>query len=240
MPKLVKEKVAIITAASQGIGAACARELTRNGYRLALMSRSSELQKLADSLDAKDILTFNGSVSNVSDLQEFVTLTLDKYGAIDAVVNNTGHPDRGELLELSDEQWLSALDLVVLNVVRMARLVTPAMLNAGGGSFVNITTLGAREPDSNFPLSSTLRAATGAFTKLYSDKYGAKNIRMNNVLPGFINSYEAPAGVIEKTPLGRQGDVQEVAEVVSFLLSDKASYITGQSILVDGGLSRST
>jgi NAD(P)-dependent dehydrogenase (short-subunit alcohol dehydrogenase family) len=176
----VSEKVAIVTAAGSGMGAACARELASRGYAVALMSPSGKAEDLAKEIGG---LGFTGSVTEVADLESLVGETLDRYGRIDGVVNSTGHPASGEILELTDEQWHEALDLLVLNVVRMARLVTPAMLGQGGGAIVNVSTFSAFEPSPFFPLSSSLRAALAGFAKLYSDRYAAEGVRMNNILP---------------------------------------------------------
>ena len=227
------DKVAIITAASRGMGAACARELTVRGYRLALMSRSEEGHHLAEELGG---LGIRGSVTEPRDLELLVSATLDRYGRIDAVVNNTGHPPKGELLALSDDDWHTALDLVVLNVVRMARLVTPPMAHEGGGAIVNISTFAAYEPSLDFPLSASLRAALGSFTKLYAKRWAAAGIRMNNVLPGFIDTYPESEEIVASIPTGRYGRVEEIAGTVAFLLSEGAGYINGENIKVDGAL----
>lgn len=231
-----KEKAAIVTAAGSGIGAACARELASQGYAVALMSPSGKAEDLAKELGG---LGFTGSVTEESDLESLVGETLDRYGRIDGVVNSTGHPASGEILELTGEQWHEALDLVVLNVVRMARLVTSAMLRKGGGAIVNVSTFSAFEPSPAFPLSSALRAALAGFAKLYADRYAAEGIRMNNVLPGYIESFEIDDETRETIPMRRQGSVAEVAKTAAFLLSDDAGYVTGQNIRVDGGLTRS-
>jgi NAD(P)-dependent dehydrogenase (short-subunit alcohol dehydrogenase family) len=181
-----------------------------------------------------------GSVTEVGDLESLVGEALDRYGRIDGVVNSTGHPPSGEILDLTDEQWHEALDLVVLNVVRIARLVTPAMVRQGGGAIANISTYSAFEPSPEFPLSSSsLRAALAGFTKLYSDRYAAEGIRMNNILPGYIESFEIDEETRRSIPMQRQGSVAEIAKTAAFLLSDDSGYITGQSIRVDGGLTRS-
>lgn len=164
---------------------------------------------------------------------------MERYGRIDAVINNTGHPPKGELLDISDENWHAGLDMVLMNVVRMARLVTPIMQKQGSGAFVNISTFAAFEPSLAFPVSSALRAALGSFTKLYADRYAADNIHMNNILPGYIESYAIDEAIRAKIPLGRSGSVEEIADTAVFLLSSRAGYITGQNIRVDGGISRS-
>jgi len=184
-------------------------------------------------------IALTGSVTEPGDLEKLVKKTLEAYGRIDALVNNTGHPPKGPLLEISDQDWHLGLDLLLLNVVRMARLVTPVMQEQGGGSIVNISTFAAFEPDPAFPVSCSLRTALASFTKLYADRYAADGIRMNNILPGFIDSYPESAETISKIPAGRYGRVSEIASTARFLLSDEAGYITGQNIRVDGGLTHS-
>lgn len=228
------QKVAIVTASGRGMGEAIARRLSADGYRLALMSNGGGAETLSTELGGWAI---TGSVTDLDDLESLVNGTLERYGKISAVVNNTGHPPKGELLEISDEDWHSGLDMVVLNVVRMARLVTPHL--SPGSAIVNISTFAAFEPDPGFPVSASLRAALAGFTKLYSDKYAGAGIRMNNVLPGFIESYEVSAESAAQIPMGRAGRVSEIADAVSFLLSEGAGYITGQNIRVDGGITRS-
>jgi NAD(P)-dependent dehydrogenase (short-subunit alcohol dehydrogenase family) len=229
-------KVAIITAASSGIGAAIARKLHSLNYELVLMSNSEKIKPIATELGVKYV---QGSVTEVSDLQKLVELAHTTYGRIDVVVNNTGHPAKGELLEITDADWHASLDLVLLNVTRMAQLVVPIMTQAGGGSIVNISSYFAFEPSLAYPVSSALRAALGSYCKLFADRYGEENIRMNNILPGFINSYPVDGATVAKIPLKRAGTVAEIANTVAFLASEDAGYITGQNITVDGGLGRS-
>jgi len=230
------EKVAIITAASRGMGAAIARELAERDYRVALMSTSGNADNLADELGG---IAVQGSVLNVVDLENLVSKTMDTYGRVDAVVNNTGHPPKGDLLSISDDDWHLGMDMVMLNVVRMARLVTPIMQTQGHGAIVNISTFAAFEPSASFPVSATFRAALASFTKIYADQYAPENIRMNNVLPGFIDSYPESDEIVARIPMGRFGKVEEIAKTTAFLVSDDASYITGQNLRVDGGITRS-
>jgi NAD(P)-dependent dehydrogenase (short-subunit alcohol dehydrogenase family) len=230
------ERVAVVTAAGSGMGAACARELARIGYRVALMSPSGEAGKLAEELGG---LGLAGSVMETGDLESLVGETLDRYGRIDGIINSTGHPPSGDILDLTDDEWHEALDLVLLNVVRTARLVTPVMVHQEGGAIVNISTFSAFEPSPTFPLSSSLRAALAGFTKLYSDRYAAEGIRMNNILPGYMENFEIDEETLHSIPMQRQGALAEIAKTAAFLLSDDSGYITGQNIRVDGGITRS-
>lgn len=227
--------VAIVTAASKGMGAAIARELHSRGYHLSLLARSENIGEIARETDA---LAIQGSVTEPADLERLVQMTLDRHGRIDAVVNHTGHPPKGELLAIPDADWHAGLDIVLMNVVRMSRLVTPVMEKAGKGAIVNISSFAAFEPDADFPVSASLRTALAAFTKLYADRYAKVGIRMNNLLPGFIDSLPEKSERTARIPMGRYGTVEEVAKTAAFLLSDDAGYITGQNILVDGGLVR--
>lgn len=229
-------KVAVVTAAGSGIGEACARKLNEQGYTPVLLSRSGSAVAVANELGGDG---FEGSVTNPDDLAALVETTYEQYGRIDAVVNNTGHPASGDLLEISDEEWYDGLDLVLLNTVRMARLVTPIMEDQGQGAFVNISTFSAFEPSSVFPVSSVLRAGLGSFTKLYADQHAANGIRMNTVQPGFVDSHEVDEETREQIPMERPAQTEEIADTVAYLLSSESSYITGQNIRVDGGLTES-
>ena len=228
-------KVAVITAGGGGMGAAVARELHRCGYEVALMSRSEAAEELALELGG---LGLRGSVTDAQALETLVRKTLDQYGRIDAVVNHTAHPPKGELLDISDEQWRDGFDMLILNVVRMSRLVTPAMLRGGGGAIVNITTFAALEPELALPVSCTLRAGLASYAKLYADRYAAEGIRMNNLLPGYIDSLNHTEETRSRIPMQRIGTTTEVAKTAAFLLSEGAGYITGQNIIVDGGVTR--
>jgi NAD(P)-dependent dehydrogenase (short-subunit alcohol dehydrogenase family) len=225
------DKVAIVTAASKGMGAAIARELARRDYRLAVLSTSDALDTLAREIGA---VAVRGSTAEPRDLERLVKTTLERFGRIDAVVNNTGHPPKRELLEISDAEWRLGFDMVLMNVVRMARLVTPHMEKAGGGAIVNISSTGAVEPA--FPVSSVGRAGLSVFAKLYAQRYAPAKIRMNNLLPGFNDSWPDTPEVVARIPMGRFGTVAEVAGTVAFLLSPEAAYITGQNIIIDGGM----
>lgn len=230
------KKVILVTAASRGIGKACAEALADDHHKLILMSRSDDLFPLADRLDARPI---KGSVDSAQDIERVIGFTYEKYGRIDVVINNTGHAAKGKLIDLTDGDWKAGLDLLLLNVIRMSRMVTPIMKNQGGGSIVNISTFAAKEPSLDFPVSSVMRAALSNYAKLFAKEYGAHKIRMNNVLPGYIDSYPADLKTIEQIPLLRQGTPGEIADLVKYLALDNSSYITGQDFIIDGGFTRS-
>ncbi len=233
---MTQKNTAIVTAAGKGIGAAIAIELASAGYDLALMSPSGGAEALSNELDGVGV---TGSVTEPADLEKLVNLTMERFGRIDAVVNHTGHPPKGPILEIPDSDWHKGLDMLLLNVVRMMRLVTPIMVRQGGGGVVNISTCPIFEPDAAFPVSGVIRAGLANFAKMYSDQYAAQGIRMNNVLPGFINSLEETEERRQRIPMRRYGTVEEIAKTVRFLLSTDAGYITGQNIRVDGGITRS-
>jgi NAD(P)-dependent dehydrogenase (short-subunit alcohol dehydrogenase family) len=228
-------KVALLTGAGKGMGAACARELVTRGWQVALLSPSGSAEKLAKELGGIGV---TGSVVETADLQRLVDAAMAKWGRIDGVVTSTGHPPKGDLLSLDDAAWRTGLDLIILDVVKLARIVTPIMEKQGGGAWVNISTFAAFEPDLAFPISCALRAGLGAFAKLYADRYAKAGIRMNNLLPGFVDSLPVKEALLPKIPLGRYGTTAEIAKTAAFLLSDDAGYITGQNLRVDGGLTR--
>ena len=229
-------KVVIVTAAGKGMGAAIVKRLTADGCRIAAMSPSGAAKSLAESVGG---IGLNGSTAKAEDIAALVEATMKAYGRIDGVVNNTGHPPKGPLLDIADVAWRDGFDLVHLSVVRMARLVTPIMQRQGGGAFVNILTYATFEPEADFPVSGPLRAAVAAFAKVYADQFAAQGIRMNNVLPGFIDSFPADEKRTRRIPMGRYGTTAEIADAVAFLLSERSSYITGQNLRVDGGITRS-
>ncbi|MCA9988139.1 MAG: SDR family oxidoreductase [Anaerolineales bacterium] len=232
----MSQKVAIITAAGSGMGAAIARELAAQEYKVAILSSSGKGEALAQELGG---LGITGSNREPADLARLVDATMAEYGRIDAVVNSAGHGPKGDLLGLSDEDWVLGMEVYFLNVVRISRLVTSHLIAGGGGAIVNISTYATFEPEASFPTSGAFRSSLAAFTKLYADKYAADNIRMNNILPGFINSLPEKEQFKARIPLGRYGTVAEVAQTAAFLVSSGAAYITGQNIRVDGGITRS-
>ena len=229
-------KVALITAAGSGMGAAIARKLAADGYAIAINSSSGKGEALAEELGG---IAVTGSNLEPGVLKALVDAALDKWGRIDAVVNSAGHGPKGPVLELTDEDWHLGLDVYLMNVIRMTRLVVPIMEKQGGGAIVNISTYATFEPEEAFPTSGVFRAGLAAFTKLVTDKYGAAGIRMNNLLPGFVDSQPEKEAFRARIPMGRYGRVEEIAEVAAFLASDASSYVTGQNLRVDGGITRS-
>lgn len=234
--KQESNRVVLITAASKGIGASVAREFAGQGYRVALLARSNTVHALAQELGG---LAVTGSITDLASLKALVDAAMQQWGRIDVVVNNTGHPAKGGLLELSEESWREGYALILESVMRLARLVTPIMERQGSGAFVTVSSYAAVRPELGRPVSSVLRAALGAWTKLHAEECAGKGIRVNAVMPGFVDSYEAPAETIAQIPMQRIGRVAELAKVIAWLASNEASYITGQSLLVDGGMVRS-
>lgn len=232
----MSKKVALITAAGSGMGAGIARKLAEDNYIVGIFSSSGKGEELAEELGGFGV---TGSNLNQDDLQKMVDLAMERYGRIDAVVNSAGHGPKGDILALSDEDWHQGMEVYFLNVVRMCRLVTPIFEQQGNGAIVNISTFALFEPESAFPTSGAFRASLAAFTKLYADQYAPANIRINNILPGFINSLPEKEHFKARIPMGRYGTVEEIAATAAFLLSDGAAYITGQNLRVDGGITRS-
>ncbi len=233
---MADKKVALIVGGGSGIGADAARNLASKGYDVGVMSSSGKGEELGKELGG---LGFTGSNLVVTDIDEYVKQALDKFGRIDGVVNCTGHGPKGAVDEISDEDWHLGMDYYMLNVIRMTRAVLPTMLKQQSGSIVNISTFAAFEPDPDFPTSAVFRASLAGYTKLFSNKFAAQGIRMNNILPGFIDSLPEKDDRVARIPAGRYANVSELSETISFMISDASSYITGQNLRVDGGLTAS-
>ena len=228
-------KVAIVTAGGSGMGAACARKLASDGYKVAILSSSGKGEALARELGGIGV---TGSNQSNDDLKRLVDETMKAFGRIDALVNSAGHGPRDEILKITDEQWHTGMDVYLLSAIRPARLVAPIMAAQRQGAIVNISTAWAFEPSAMFPTSGVFRAGLAAFTKLFADKYAPDNVRMNNVLPGWIDSLPEKDERRDMVPMARYGTADEIAATVAFLVSDGAGYITGQNLKVDGGLMR--
>lgn len=228
--------VAIITAGGSGMGAAAARALAAAGHQVAILSSSGKGEALAAELGGIGV---TGSNQSETDLAHLVDATMARWGRIDAVVNSAGHGPKGDLLAISDADWHLGMEFYLMNVVRIARLVTPQMQQQKSGSIVNISTYATFEPEAAFPTSGVFRAGLASFAKLYADRYAADGIRMNNVLPGYIDSLPEKEERRTRIPMGRYGSSAEVGELIAFLAGDKSGYITGQNIRIDGGITRS-
>ncbi|MEM1256332.1 MAG: SDR family oxidoreductase [Cyanobacteria bacterium P01_H01_bin.21] len=226
-------KVVIVTAASRGIGAGCAKELAAQGYNVSLLARSAAVVDLAQSLQG---IALQGSLSSATDLETLVQSTLDKWDRIDAVVMSFGDPPRPDLLDISDQMWLDNFEMLFLSVVRLTRLVTEPMQRQGGGAIVTISACDSQEPSLGTPYSGTLRMAMEGFTKLYAKRYRRDRIRINSIAPYFVaddltelEGWDVPDDLM----WGRPATYQELAKAVSFLLSDDAKFISGTTLKID-------
>lgn len=253
-----KTPVALVTGASRGIGAATARLLAHRGYRLALMSRSA-CGDIASELGAWH---YAGSLSDEGDIRSFVDGAAARYGRLDALVVSTGRyssildkadvtPSNGpgglgydpgfkpDIFSVPRAAWHDALDLLVLSTVSLAKFATPHLLASGGGAIVAVSGMEAAEPQLRY-LLSPVRSAIHGFARLYSDRYASNGIRMNCVLPGMLENADqhSDPGLLRSIPAGRAGTLEEIAETIAFLASPASSYITAQTLLVDGGVNR--
>ena len=229
-------KVALITAGGSGMGAASAKRLAADGYKVAVLSSSGKGEALAADLGGIGV---TGSNQSTDDIKRLVDGAMAAYGRIDVLVNWAGHGPRAPILEITDEDWHKGMEIYLMPILRTARLVAPIMVAQGGGSIINISTAWAFEPSAMFPTSAVFRAGLASYTKIFADDFGPKNVRMNNILPGWIDSLPATEARRQSVPMGRYGRAEEIAATVAFLASDGGGYITGQNLRVDGGITRS-
>jgi NAD(P)-dependent dehydrogenase (short-subunit alcohol dehydrogenase family) len=229
-------KVALITAGGSGMGAAAAKRLAADGFQVAILSSSGKGEALAGELGGIGV---TGSNQSNEDIKRVVDATMSAYGRIDVLVNSAGHGPRAPILEITDEDWHKGMEVYLLPIIRSARLVAPIMVKGGGGAIINISTAWAFEPSAMFPTSAVFRAGLASYTKIFADDFAPKNVRMNNILPGWIDSLPATEARRQSVPMGRYGRADEIAATVAFLASDGGGYITGQNLRVDGGITRS-
>lgn len=229
------QPVAIVTAASQGIGAACARRLSRDGFRLAVMSRGDSIHEIAKEVDG---LGLQGDLTDAVDINHLVGRTLEHYGRLDSVVINTGHLPKGPLLELTDENWMDGMDMVLMSVARLTRAAVPAMRTCGAaGTITCISGAASREVMDEFPISTVMRSGLTAFVRMAARQW-APDVRINSVLPGFVDSYDVTPEFMATIPTNRAATTDEIASLVSFLSTSESSYVTGESICIDGGMTK--
>lgn len=233
---MATEKVALVTAGGSGMGADAARRLAADGFRVAILSSSGKGEALAAELGGVGV---TGSNRSTDDHRRLVDFAMERWGRIDVLVNSAGHGPKGPILEISDDDWHLGMEVYLLNVIRPARLVTPIMVAQGGGTIINISTFATFEPDPLFPTSGVFRASLASFTKLFASRYAADNVRMNNILPGFIDSLPETEERRSRIPMGRYGRAEEVSGLIAYLASDAAAYVTGQNLRIDGGLTAS-
>jgi NAD(P)-dependent dehydrogenase (short-subunit alcohol dehydrogenase family) len=250
----LKGKVAVVTGGTEGIGRATALRLAQEGARVAICARRQEmLDKTAVEIKklGADALAVAADMSKSADVERFMKAVIGRFGRIDILVNNAGASARGKFLEVDDKTWGADLELKVFGAIRCTRLAVPYMKKQGGGRIINITISSAKQPGAESMPTSVSRAAGLAITKALSKEYAADNILVNTVCIGKIKSGQherryTKQGIsaedyyrqtAKDIPLGRVGEAEEVASVIAFLASDAASYMTGTSINLDGGMS---
>jgi len=250
----LKGKVAIVTGGTEGIGKATAMTLAREGAKVAICARGKALLDATTAEITKaggEVLAVSADMSKAADIKRFFDEVVQKFGRIDILVNNAGTSKRGKFLELQDEEWSADLELKVFGAIRCTRLAIPHMKKQGGGRVINITISGAKQPAAESYPTSISRAAGLAITKALSKEFAPDNILVNTICIGKIKSGQHERrftkdgisaddyyGKMSKDiPMKRVGEAQEVANVITFLASDAASYVTGTSINLDGGIS---
>ena len=253
----LKGKIALVAAASQGLGRAVAEELAREGSSLILCSRGgAPLEAAAESICkefAVPVVAVAADLSETANVERVVKAGLDRFGRIDILVTNIGGPPAGKFEDLSSEQWDAAHRLLLTSVLDLTRLVLPGMKERRWGRILNITSIASKQPVDNLILSNSLRAAVTGFAKTLANEVAADGVTVNNILPGYtrterlvdlidflaekenITSDEVKARWESEIPMRRLGEPSEFAALAAFLVSERASYITGSSIAVDGG-----
>jgi 3-oxoacyl-[acyl-carrier protein] reductase len=257
----LKGKVAVVGGASKGLGRACAEVLAEEGARVAVCSRTeADLDKAAQAIrdsTGADVLALAGDLDRLESVQRLIAATVERFGRLDILVNNSGGPPLARALSATEEQWATAVERSLLFFARMSREAVPHMKRQGGGRIINILASTVYQPIPNLALSGATRMGVVAFAKSLADEVGRDGILVNNVCPGSIMSErmlsnvtarakelgisleDAIAQRARETAVGRVGDPRELGYLVAFLASGKSSYITGTTILVDGGLVRS-
>jgi len=250
----LKGKVAVVTGGTEGIGRATALKLAQEGAKVAICARRADLlDKTAAEIGktGAEVLAVAADMSKLADIEHFMKAVIERFGRLDILVNNAGTSARGKFLEVDDATWSADLELKLFGAIRCTRLAVPHMKQQGGGRIVNITISSAKQPGAQSMPTSVSRAAGLALTKALSKEFAADNILVNTICIGKIKSgqhernikkqgldaNEYYARTAKEIPLGRVGEPEEVANVIAFLVSDAASYVTGSSINLDGGIS---
>jgi len=256
----LKGKVALVAGASQGMGRATALLFAREGAKVSICARGeAALRQAADMIRKEtgaEVFSMVADMSKADDIQKFVGETVAQFGRLDVVVTNAGGPPPGEFTKFSDEDWHQAFSLSFMSAMRLTREAVPHLRKAGGGRVINITSYSVKEPIAGLVLSNAVRSGVIGLAKTLSRELAKDNILVNNVCPGRIDTERArklnmaraerlkrPVEEIDRemaaeVPLGRYGTAEEVADLIVFLASDRASYITGTTLQIDGGLVR--
>lgn len=258
----LKDKVALVTASSKGLGRACALALAREGAKVAICARDGKaLKAAADEIvmtTGSEVLAVPADMANSRDIQQVVKETVKHFGKLHILVTNAGGPPAGNFANFEDKQWQEALNLTLMSAVRLIRAALPYMQQEGWGRIINITSMSVKEPLDNLILSNSIRPAVHGLAKTLSQQFAPYGITVNNVMPGTIrtdrveqlaqarsekNEQTIAEAIIEMgkaAALGRIGEPEEFGAVVAFLASERASYITGVSLPVDGGRIKGT
>jgi 3-oxoacyl-[acyl-carrier protein] reductase len=249
----LKGKIAIVTGGSEGLGRAAVERLALSGARVAMCARRKDvLERAADEVrkaTGAELLALSAAVSRAAECEAVVAATVREFGGVDILLNNAGTSAAGAFEKVGDEAWQADFDLKVMGAVRMSRLVIPHMQKRGGGRIINVTTVGGKAPRAAGLPTSVSRAAGINLTKSLANEYAADRILVNTICIGLVKSAQiarrAKDGDVEahyrelakRVPIGRVADASEFGDLVAFLASERAGYITGTAINFDGGMS---